>query len=146
MKLFVGSDHAAFHEKQLLVTWLKSLGHQVDDCGTDSTESVDYPVFAISVARSVAKSGERGILLCGSGIGVSMVANRFQTIRAALCRTPRDAELSRQHNNANILCLGARNHSFEELQQITEAWLNTAFEGDRHQRRLDLFHSLGADA
>jgi ribose 5-phosphate isomerase B len=146
LKLFVGSDHAAFHEKQLLVTWLKGLGHQVDDCGTDSTESVDYPVFASAVARAVAKSGERGILLCGSGIGVSMVANRFQSIRAALCQTPRDAELSRQHNDANILCLGARSHSFDELKSITEAWLNTSFEGDRHQRRVDLFNSLGEHA
>lgn len=144
--LFVGSDHAAFEEKQLLVTWLTELGYRVVDCGTKSAESVDYPTYAQAVAKEVAHERGEGILLCGSGIGVSMVANRFQNVRAALCRTPHDAVLSRQHNNSNILCLGARVHDFSELQEITRAWLEASFEGGRHERRVALFNSLGEKA
>jgi ribose 5-phosphate isomerase B len=141
--IYLGSDHAAFEEKQLMVTWLQELGHSVVNCGPETPESCDYPVYAISVARQIAQSSDLGILLCGSGIGVSIVANRFKGVRAALCRNSKEAELSRQHNNANILCLGARLHSFEELQQIVRTWLDASFEGGRHQRRIDLFNELG---
>lgn len=129
-----------------MVTWLRELGHEIVDIGPETPESTDYPLYAQRVVKEVVESNGFGILLCGSGIGVSMVANRYKNIRAALCRTPKEAMLSRQHNNANVLCLGARIQSFEELQQIVRSWIDSDFEGGRHQRRVDLFNSLGEDA
>lgn len=143
MKIFIGSDHAGFNLKSAIFEKLKVEGHEVLDLGTDSTDSCHYPEFAITVAKEVSRGNGVGILVCGSGIGVSMVANRFQNIRAALCRTTTEAELSRQHNNSNIICLGERLTQEAFAFDIVDTWLNTEFEGGRHQGRVDLFNSLG---
>jgi ribose 5-phosphate isomerase B len=143
-KIIIGSDHAAFEAKEILKKSLEGQGFELDDVGAHSLESCHYPTYAISLAKKIKQNPTaRGILLCGSGIGVSIVANRFSHIRAALCRTPDEARLSRQHNDANVLCLGARINSELEIQKITQAWLETNFEGSRHQDRLNLFSSLG---
>ena len=146
MKLYIGSDHAGFNLKSALLEKLTSEGHEVVDLGTNSLDSCHYPEYATSVAKEVSKSDGKGILVCGSGIGVSMVANRYQNVRAALCRTSVEAELSRQHNNSNIICLGERLTEQSLAFEIIETWLKTDFEGGRHQGRVDLFNSLGEKA
>lgn len=143
MKLYIGSDHAGFNLKSAIVEKLKSQGLEVVDLGTDSLESCHYPDYAAAVAKEVAKGHGKGILVCGSGIGVSMVANRFVNVRAALCRSVVEAQLSRQHNDANILCLGERLTEQSVAMEIVNAWMETEFEGGRHQNRIDLFNSLG---
>ncbi|MCF7796308.1 MAG: ribose 5-phosphate isomerase B [Lentisphaeria bacterium] len=143
MNLAIGSDHAGFEAKQELIPFLTNEGHTVIDLGCNSADSVDYPDFAVMVAKSV-QSGESdlGILICGTGIGMSITANKVLGIRAALCTSIAHAELSRQHNNANILCLGARLQSAQEQMDITLAFLNAEFEGQRHARRVDKIHDL----
>jgi ribose 5-phosphate isomerase B len=144
MKYYLGCDHAAFDAKEKLKSWLKKEGIEFQDMGTSSDERCDYPVYAKAVVAKVLESEDhRGILICGSGIGVSMVANRFCGIRAALCRSVEDATLSRQHNNANVICLGARISSTIMLETITSAWMSAEFEGSRHQFRIDQFNTLG---
>jgi ribose 5-phosphate isomerase B len=144
MKLAIGCDHAAFEAKETLKTYLESLGHEVQDLGTHSADRCNYPDYASAVAKSVANSSDvKGILVCGSGIGVSMVANRYKGIRAALCHTKEAALLSRQHNDSNVLCLGARLNSKEELEEITKTWLEGQFEEGRHSERIALFDQLG---
>jgi ribose 5-phosphate isomerase B len=145
MNIVIGSDHAAYNEKQKLMDYLKDNGHEVMDVGPDSDARCNYPDFAISVAKEVVKNHRVGILLCGSGIGVSMVANRFAKVRAALCRTAHEAQLSRAHNNSNILCLGARINSFEQIIEISCAWLAAEFEKGRHTDRVALFNDLGQE-
>lgn len=113
------------------------------DLGTQSEESCHYPEFASAVAKKVSAENAKGLLVCGSGIGVSMVANRYKGVRAALCRTVEEAKLSRQHNNSNVLCLGERITEQNLAEEIFEAWLTTEFEGGRHQNRIDLFDQLG---
>ena len=142
MKIFISSDHAAFTEKNLLVDYLKK-NHEVIDLGPHSPESTNYPEWAKKLVENVLREKCFGILLCGSGIGVSMTANRFKGIRAALCRDTDDAKMSRLHNNANVLCLGGRRTSMEEIKKISDVFLSTEFEGGRHQMRVDLFDSLG---
>lgn len=136
-KIFIASDHAAFKEKQVLIEYLKDK-LEVVDLGTDSLESTHYPKYGKLIAENVLKENLRGIALCGSGIGISIAVNRFRGIRGALCKSVEDAKLSRQHNNANILCLGARGNSIDELKEITDAWINTKFEGGRHQTRIEM--------
>ncbi len=138
MKIAVGSDHAGFEKKSVVVLWLKQNGHEVVDFGTYSAESVDYPDYARKVAIAVAQ-GEcaQGILLCGSGIGVSIVANKVKGIRAALVFKPEVATLARQHNDANIICLPARFMTDAEVQQSLENWFAASFEGGRHLRRVE---------
>lgn len=146
MKIFIGCDHAAFEEKEKLRSFLSEKGHEVIDCGPNSADRVNYPDYAAKVAKEVAGQDEdqvRGVLLCGSGLGVSMVANRFAGVRAALCREADEAKLSREHNNANILCMGARLISVEKMQEILSLWLETKFEGGRHAERIDIFTSWG---
>lgn len=144
MKLHMGSDHAAFEEKETLKNFLKDLGHEIIDHGPENTERCDYPDYAAKVAKAVAKDdSSMGILLCGSGIGVSMAANRYQNIRAALVRSEEDALLSRGHNNANILCVGARLTSIEDIKVIAKKWLETPFEEGRHTGRVAKFNDLG---
>lgn len=142
-RIALGADHAGYHAKQALAEHLCQAGYQVHDLGTFSEDSIDYPDVAITVARCVA-SGEDdlGILLCGSGIGVSIVANKVVGIRAANCCSPEMARLARQHNNANILCMGARLLSINELVAIADAFVHASFEGGRHQRRVEKIHSL----
>jgi ribose 5-phosphate isomerase B len=138
--IVIGSDHAAFPLKERIEQELVRLGFQVEDVGTHGTASCDYPAFGRAVARRVA-SGEfdRGILLCGTGLGMSMVANRFPGVRAALCSEPLSAALSRRHNDANVLVMGGRMIGEAMALEIVQVWLRTNFEGDRHQRRIGMF-------
>jgi ribose 5-phosphate isomerase B len=140
MKITIGSDHRGVNVKSRIRNYLTSHGHDVHDCGTHSEESCDYPDIAHAVAARVAGGqAERGILVCGSGIGVCMAANKTAAVRAALCHDVAAAKLSRQHNDANVLCLSADRLEAKPaaLTAIVEAWLDTGFEGGRHQRRVD---------
>ncbi len=142
MKLFIASDHAAFNEKQSLFEHLKKT-HDIVDLGTYSPESTHYPEWAKKLVDKVREEKTFGILLCGSGIGVCMTANRYAGIRAALCRDEDDAKMTRLHNDANVLCLSGRKTPVEQLKKITDVFLSTPFEGGRHQTRIDQFNSLG---
>lgn len=137
--IHLAADHAGFALKSALILRLSSLGHDVEDHGTHSTESCDYPVFARQLCEAVTERGGQGILICGTGVGMSMVANRMPGIRAALCATEFQARATRQHNDANVLCLGERVTGTGLAFAIVDAFLETAFEGGRHQRRIDLF-------
>ncbi len=139
MKIAIGSDHAGFEYKEKIRTWLERLGHEVKDFGTASNEPVDYPLFIRPVAEAVARGEyERGIVLGGSGNGEAMVANRTKGIRCAVCWNAQSARLARQHNNANLISLGERMISLETALELVRIWLETPFEGGRHQRRIDL--------
>ena len=138
MKIAVGSDHAAFEHKQFIVSELRDEGHDVIDLGTDSAEAVDYPDFAKDVGRTVARGEvERGILLCGTGLGMCMSANKVHGIRAAACHDEYTTIMSRSHNDVNVLCLGGRVLDQNQAMQLIHLWLRTPFEGGRHQRRVD---------
>jgi len=138
MKYFIGTDHAGFEVKPFVIEYLKKKGIEVEDLGTYSSESVDYPDYAHKVAEAVlANPGTMGILICGSGIGMSLAANKHKGIRAALCHDHYTASMARRHNNANILCFGARIVGKGEIESILEGWLNSEFEGGRHQRRVE---------
>ena len=137
MKIAIGSDHAGFQYKGKIIAFLKSLGHEVRDFGTFSEEPVDYPLFIRPVAEAVARSEfERGIVLGGSGNGEAIVANRVKGVRCALCWNVESARLGRQHNNANVISLGQRMITLETALEIVKTWLDTPFEGGRHQRRI----------
>ena len=137
MKIAIGSDHAAFAEKAAVREHLAAAGHEVRDLGTDSDASCDYPDFAYRVARQVADGeAERGILICGTGIGMSMTANKVDGIRAAVCESEQTVEMTRRHNDANVLCLGARVLPPEKLTALVDLFLATAYEGGRHARRV----------
>ena len=137
MKIAIGSDHAGFGLKEEVRGLLKEGNFEVTDCGTDNTASVDYPDFGEKVSRLVsAGEVDRGILICGTGIGMSMVANKFPNVRAALCNDLFCARMSRLHNDANILVLGGRIIGKDLAAEIVRTWLETPFEGDRHMRRL----------
>ena len=143
LTIAIGSDHAGFELKEAVRKYLESQEIAIKDFGTFSTDSVDYPDYAYAVASAVAKGEfDRGILICGTGLGMSIVANKVKGIRAAECTTPYLAEMSRRHNDANVLTLGGRVLSAEEAQKIVRAWLETQFEGGRHQRRVDKIHQL----
>jgi ribose 5-phosphate isomerase B len=145
--IVIGCDHAAYDLKEKLKTFLLQRGASVEDVGPHSTTSVDYPDYGKKVAEMVA-SGRypRGILLCGTGLGMSMVANRFPGIRAALCHDLFGAIMSRKHNDANILVLGGRVTGETLAEEIVKVWLETPFEGGRHQDRLNLFDRIdGSD-
>ncbi len=137
MKYFIGTDHAGFAVKPFVIEYLQKKGIEVEDLGTYSTESVDYPDFAHKVAEAVlANEGTKGILICGSGIGMSLAANKHKGIRAALCHDAYTAEMARRHNDANILCFGERVVGVGVIESILEAWLTHEFEGGRHERRV----------
>lgn len=138
LPIAIGSDHAGFEYKTKLIPWLGEQGLNIRDMGVNSSSSADYPDFAHPVAEAV-ESGEAafGILLCGSANGVCMTANKHQGIRAALCWETEVAKLTRQHNNANIICIPARFVAFEYARQMIEVFIETAFEGGRHQQRID---------
>jgi ribose 5-phosphate isomerase B len=145
MKIAIGSDHAGFRYKEKIRERLKGLGHEVKDFGTYSEEPVDYPVFIRPVAEAVARGEfERGIVLGGSGNGEAIVANRVKGIRCALCWNVESARLARQHNDANVLSLGERMISLETAFEIVRVWLETPFEGGRHQRRIEMIDAPGA--
>jgi len=135
--LALGADHAGFSLKQDLKQWLVAEGHTVLDAGTYSTDSVDYPDFAAAVSHAVTGGeAERGVLVCGTGIGMTIAANKVPGIRAGVCGDVATARLSRQHNDLNVLALAGRATSREEAIAIVRAWLETPFEGGRHERRL----------
>jgi ribose 5-phosphate isomerase B len=139
MKIAIGSDHAGFEYKERIKEFLQAKGHSVTDFGTHSAEPVDYPLFIRPVAEAVARGEfERGIVLGGSGNGEAIVANRVKGIRCALCWNADSARLGRQHNDANVLSLGERMVSLEAAFEIVQIWLATAFEGGRHQRRIEM--------
>ncbi len=143
MKIALGSDHAGFELKEKIKEFLTSMGHQVEDMGCYSTDSVDYPVYGAKVARVVAENAvERGILVCGTGLGMSMVANRFTGVRAALCHEPFTAQMARRHNNANILVLGGRVLGDALALEIVKVFLETPFEGGRHARRVEMIENI----
>lgn len=146
-KIAIGSDHAAFEMKERVIPFLQSKDYEVIDVGCYSTERADYPDYAKKVCHEVVTGNIKGILICSSGIGVSIVANRFKGVRAALCRNPYDAEMSRKHNDSNVLCLGAgsRFNTEEEIKKIIESWFEHNFEGGRHTERLNKFSDLGDD-
>jgi ribose 5-phosphate isomerase B len=138
MRIAIGADHAGFALKQHLVQTLARLGHVLDDRGTDSQAPVDYPPICAEVARLVTSGkADRGIVIGGSGQGEQMAANKVDGIRAALCNDLYTTRLSRQHNDANVLAMGGRIVAFGLADEIVTLWLNTAFEGGRHQRRID---------
>ena len=140
MKVAIGCDHGGIDLKNTLVSVLTELGHEIDDQGCNSTESVDYPNFAKSVGALVKEGKcQCGILICGTGIGMSMAANRIPGIRAALCNEMFSAMMSREHNDANILCLGARVIGPGLAAEIVRTWMTSDFAGGRHQRRIDMF-------
>jgi len=137
-KIAIGCDHAGPELKKAISDFLISSGYEVNDFGTNNLDSVDYPDYAKSVAQSIMKSeSDLGILICGTGIGISIAANRFKEIRAANCCTVEMAELSRQHNNANVLVLGARIIDKDTAINCVKTFLDTEFEGGRHQKRID---------
>jgi ribose 5-phosphate isomerase B len=137
VRIAIGSDHAGFHHKALLVDALKKRGIEVTDFGTDSTEAVDYPLFIRPVAEAVARGEyDRGIVLGGSGNGEAIVANRVRGVRCALCWNVESARLARAHNDANVISLGERMVSAEEAIAILDVWLATPFDGGRHARRI----------
>jgi ribose 5-phosphate isomerase B len=141
-KIAIGSDHRGFKLKQSLKALLESLGNTVEDVGTFSEDSADYPEFARSVGQCVSRrSCDRGILICGSGIGMSITANKFPGVRAALCHDLHSAEMCRRHNDANVLVLGEA--VGEDLaRQMVTTWIATPFEGGRHQKRLDIIQKI----
>jgi ribose 5-phosphate isomerase B len=144
MKIAIASDHAGFHLKGRIAAFLRERGHEVEDFGTDSDASVDYPDFIVPAARAVAMGRcERGIVLGGSGNGEAMAANKIKGIRCALCWNEESARLARAHNDANVLSLGARLVSEEMALSIVTLWLDTPFEGGRHIPRIQKLNMLG---
>ena len=143
MKIGIGNDHSALEMKAEIIDYLKERGCEVVDYGTNSTESCDYPIYGEKVARAVA-AGEvdQGILICGTGLGISLAANKVKGIRAAVCSEPYTAKMARLHNDCNILAFGARVIGPELAKMIVETWLDTEFEGGRHQRRVDLITKI----
>ncbi|MEN3033434.1 MAG: ribose 5-phosphate isomerase B [Aquificaceae bacterium] len=142
MIISIGADHAGFELKELIKKALSSENYKVIDFGTVSQQPVDYPVFARKVCQSVvSQESNFGILICGTGIGMSISANKIRGIRAALCSEEVSARLSRLHNDANVLCLGARILGSELALSIVKTWLNTPFEGGRHQRRIEMIET-----
>lgn len=140
MKIAIGADHGGYEMKEQVKELISELGYQFEDVGCHSLESVDYPDIADSVSKSLtAGDCSSGILICGTGIGMSIAVNRDQKIRAALCHDEYTARMSREHNNANVLCLGARVSGPGVADAIVRAWLSTEFAGGRHQRRIDKY-------
>lgn len=140
--IHIGSDHGGFELKNSLSAVLKNKGFNVNDLGTYSEESVDYPEYGKKVADAVLRDGNAGIIICGTGIGISIAANRVKGIRAALCHCADYAKLSREHNDANILALGGRFVDIKTAEEITDIFLSTEFLGGRHQRRVDLLDKI----
>ncbi len=138
MRIAIGSDHRGFEAKRRIKSQLVGMGHEVVDVGTESRDSVDYPDMAFEVAKAIgAGQVERGILICGTGIGMAIAANKVHGVRAAPCHDSITAEMSRRHNDANVLCLSADLLGEELIDRMVRIWLDTAFEGGRHARRVE---------
>ncbi len=143
MKVVVGADHAGFELKEKVKNYLKQKGIEVEDVGTSSKESVDYPDYAFKVAEKVSeKKVDFGVLVCKSGIGMSIAANKYKNVRAAVCFTPEMAKLARSHNDANVLSLSGEFTKEEEVYKIIDTWLATDFEGGRHERRVGKINDI----
>lgn len=142
-KIAIGCDHVGYELKPVIVEHLKSRGIEVVDYGTDDTERTDYPIYGRSVAEAVAeKNVDGGILICGTGVGISIVANKIKGIRAVVCSEPYSAKLSKEHNDTNILALGARVVGSGMAEMIVDAWLDAQFEGGRHKARVSMIESV----
>ena len=143
MTIAMGNDHSAIELKNIIKEFVESKGYEVIDFGTNTPESCDYPVFGEKVGRAVA-SGEAdlGIVICGTGVGISLAANKVKGIRACVCSEPYTAKLSKMHNNSNVLAFGARVVGSEMAKMITEEWLDAKYEGGRHQRRVDMLMEI----
>lgn len=139
----IASDHAGFEAKEITKELLEEMGHMPVDFGTHSSDSVDYPDYAVQVAEKINKNEhEQGILVCGSGQGMCMTANKYPNVRGALVYDTTSASLTRQHNNANVLCLPGRSLDRDQIKEILEKWFDTEFEGGRHERRVNKIRSL----
>jgi len=140
MKIAIAADHGGFELKQHLIKYLTAKGYEVSDFGTDSDESVDYPIYSAKVTSAILENEYKlGLLLCGTGIGMSLAANKIPGIRAAVCNDPFSAQMARAHNDANVLCIGARVIGSAMAEFIIDEFLNTTFEGGRHKMRIDMF-------
>ena len=137
-KIIIASDHGGYNLKSLIIEHLKDIGISVEDYGCYNKESCDYPIYAKSVASEVAKGEAKGILVCGTGIGMSIAANKVKGIRASHCTDTYSAKMTRKHNDSNILCLGERITGSGLALDIVDIWINTEFEGGRHQKRIDM--------
>jgi ribose 5-phosphate isomerase B len=145
MTYYIGADHAGIQIKKFVKELFENLGHIVEDLGPYDTSRVDYPDFAKKVCEAVMKNdGSKGILICGSGIGMSMSANKYDGIRAALCHNEYSAKMARQHNDANIICLGERVSGYGMIEDIVKAWDTNSFEGGRHTQRVQKINNLGS--
>lgn len=143
MKIGIGNDHSALELKAEIIEFLENNGHEIVDYGTNSPESCDYPIYGEKVAHAVAdKEVDCGILICGTGLGISLAANKVKGIRAAVCSEPFTAKMAKEHNNCNILSFGARVVGAELAKMMVDAWLNAEFQGDRHQHRVDLIMDI----
>lgn len=146
MKIAVASDHRGYVIKGKIIAMITDLGHQALDMGTDSSESVDYPDFACKVAQAIANGSiDRGILICGTGMGMCITANKFPGVRACTCHDDLTAEMSRRHNDANVLCLSADLLGDRLVNRMVDAWLKTEFEGGRHARRVEKIGRIEAE-
>ena len=144
MKLAIGNDHGAVELKRHLVKYLEGKGYEVVNVGTDDTASTDYPIYAARVAKAVVSGDcDKGIVICGTGLGISMAANKIKGVRCAVCSEPVSAGLARLHNDANIVALGARIIGNVMAEAIVDTFLTTEFEGGRHQKRVDMIMALG---
>ena len=143
MKIAIGCDHTATELKDNIIDYLKTMNIEVQDLGTYNKERTDYPIYAKKVAENVsAKVADKGILICGTGVGMSMAANKFKGIRAVVCSEPYSAKAAVEHNNSNILCFGARVVGTELAKMIVKTWLNASYHGERHQKRVDMIDSF----
>ena len=145
MKYFIGADHAGIDIKAYVKELFENLGHEVIDLGPATKDRVDYPDYAAKVCEAVLENKDsKGILICGSGIGMSMAANKFDGIRAALCHNEYAAQMAREHNDANVICIGERVSGFGMVEAIVKAWNNASFEGGRHEGRVKKINKLGS--
>lgn len=143
MKLAIGSDHVGLELKPIIIDYLKELGHEAEDFGPYTAERTDYPVYGKKVAEEVVNGNfDLGILICGTGVGISIAANKVKGIRAVVCSEPYSAKLSREHNNTNILAFGARVIGSELAKMIVKEWLDTEFEGERHANRVKMISEI----
>lgn len=143
MRLAIGSDHVGFELKPIIIDYVKALGHEIEDFGPDSSERTDYPRYGKKVAEEVASGNfDGGILICGTGVGISISANKVNGIRAVVCSEPYSAKLSKEHNNTNILAFGSRVVGSELAKMIVKEWLDANFEGGRHAKRVEMIRQI----
>lgn len=143
MKLAIASDHVGIELKQIIIDYVKELGHEIKNLGTDSNESTDYPIYGEKVANEIVSGNiQAGILICGTGVGISIAANKINGIRAVVCSEPYSAKLSKEHNNTNIVAFGARVVGEELAKMIVKEWLEAEFQGGRHQERVNMINEI----